>query len=327
MSFGTPTVTNNLPYIHNYKAAHRHFTKTPYAKTKRRGAPLWDANARPLGDKTRWQYRLEAALQGTEAGPDYYDVCLYQTSMARYYRPAPDGSELRQYVTYSSNLSSCFMHNVVGVGHYVVRATTTEGKTVEVPISYYREGTVLCYTADNTLDVSRSRHDTTYTNVASDDIKVWRKMTKAHLHTLTRLWELMVPTWAPTTTTPFYKHHSYGREAGAAFSKLNNKKGLYRAVELSKYGLNTPVTEPQVQAMLALYRACMEYQHLMPAREYVGEGELPEITPASITKSFFRHLEEALVGVPNWCEYSIPHRTKAKQQPKFMEKLPGKWHF
>jgi hypothetical protein len=311
MSFGTSTIYN-LPRVATYAAAHRHFTRTDWPKTKRHGSDLWAAYERPLGNKTLWHYRLEASRQGNDAGPDYYEVCLYNTTMARFHRPEADGSEMREYVTHGSNASSAFMSSVLGIAHYSIRDVTTASKPAEIPIGHRLHDTSLCFTADDVLDVSRSRHPQAYTRVATAGIKAWRKETKAHLNTLTMLWELMVPEWAGVVPDRLLM--------GWEFSTLISRPKLYKNVQECGYSTGKTVTQAQVEIMQALYKECVQFV----VQRKTWADDMTPIVPANITKSFLRHLEKALDG--GWPRnYDLPHRTERKPLAKFVEKLPKGW--
>jgi hypothetical protein len=321
MSFGTSTI-NNLPTVNTYAVAHRHFTRTEQPKTKRGGTLLWDEFERPLGNKTLWHYRIEASRQGTDAGPDYYDMCLYNTTMARFFRPEADGSEMREYVTHGSSDSSAFMFSVLRIGYHSIREVTTDSKHVEIPIGYHLHDTHLYFTADDVVDISRSKHSTAHTSIATAEIKAWRKETKAHLKTLTMLWEMMVPEWRGAgTVADTTNSHRYARRvsAGYAFSTLVNKASLYRDIQNCDYEGTAAPTQEQVEAMQALYKACVQFVVCRKA----WNDDTTDIVPANITKSFLRHLEEALDG--GYARYTLPRRTERKPLPKFAEKLPKGW--
>jgi hypothetical protein len=324
MSFGTSTIYN-LPRIATYAAAHRHFTRTELPKTKRRGTAIWSSDERPLGNKTLWHYRLEASRQGNDTGPDYYEVCLYNTTMARFHRPEADGSEIREYVTHSSKASSTFMSSVLGIGHYSIRDVTTASKPVEIPIGHRLHDTSLCFTADDVLDVSRSRHPVAHKHIATAGIKAWRKETKAHLSTLTMLWELMVPEWAAEEGmqhAELCKQRGRGiaLDTGWEFTTLVNKSQLYKNMRASAYITGKVVTQTQVEGAQALYVACVPFA----VQRKLWNDDIAPIVPANITKSFLRHLEEVLdEGWPR--DPYLPHRTERKPLAKFVEKLPKGW--
>lgn len=115
--------TNLLPYIRNYTEAHNHFidTKKPPRSKK------WDENERPLKNVSAYHYRLIR-----HRGGEFYDVVLYNTTMARFYKPTAEGHERRLYMGHYSQTSTSFMHTVL----YVSPVTYMAVQPIERP--YYR---------------------------------------------------------------------------------------------------------------------------------------------------------------------------------------------
>lgn len=98
--------TRQLPYVINYAGAHNQFmlTKKPPRSKK------WDDNERPLYKVSTYHYRIVRGGHG-----DWYDLVLYQTVMARFYKPDAQGHERRLYMGHYSQTSKSFMENVLGV--------------------------------------------------------------------------------------------------------------------------------------------------------------------------------------------------------------------
>ncbi len=122
-----PTNTRTLDYVRSYEEADKLYTKTPTPRTRSRGRYIWSDHQRPLGTNRQWHYRVERHDNG-----EYYDVCLYHTVMARYYKPTDEGRRvlLRGH---GSTTSKQFMSNVLAVRDGVV-LTTDGGEKVVVPL-------------------------------------------------------------------------------------------------------------------------------------------------------------------------------------------------
>lgn len=115
--------TNLLPYIRNYTEAHNHFTDT----NKPPRSKKWDENERPLKNSSAYHYRLIR-----HRGGEFYDVMLYNTTMARFYKPTVEGHERRLYMGHYSQTSKSFMHTVL----HVTPITYMAVQPIEQP--YYR---------------------------------------------------------------------------------------------------------------------------------------------------------------------------------------------
>ena len=98
--------TRLLPYVLNYAGAHNQFslTKKPSRSKK------WDDNERPLKNVAAHHYRIVRGGHG-----DWYDLVLYQTVMARFYKPDAQGHERRLYMGHWSQTSKAFMQDVLGM--------------------------------------------------------------------------------------------------------------------------------------------------------------------------------------------------------------------
>lgn len=163
-----PSKTFNLDYVRSYEEADRLYTKTPAARTRSRGRAIWSDHQRPLGTNRQWHYRIERHDNG-----EYYDVCLYHTVMARYYKPTDEGRRvlLRGH---GSTTSKQFMSNVLGVRDGVAM-TTDDGEKVVVPLpSNPRTKDVgdnfdasLWLDHNNMLVTSKSEHTPMYRSVST----------------------------------------------------------------------------------------------------------------------------------------------------------------
>lgn len=171
------TNIHRLPSINDFESAHEWFTKTPKPVTRK---GQWNDNQRPLKDKRSHHYRLE---QGR--GGEYYDVMLYNTAMARFYAPTPEGRRV-MYTSHSSNTSKQFMSYVT---HHstLLHMDTTDNQTVAVPVPYkdsiYEDGqgfsASLWFNPSGKLVVEQSAHTPMYTHKVGKNDKETREHIKA----------------------------------------------------------------------------------------------------------------------------------------------------
>ena len=169
---------HQLPTISNYDDADRwfHNTKQPNG---RRGQ--WTSNKRPLKDTRSWHYRIEQGCDG-----EFYDVCLYSTVMARFYKPTPKGRRV-MFAAHPSNLSKQFMHSVTRHAHYMDMLTTTN-EVVAVPVANrdsLNDGRTpfsasLWFSPSDKLDIARSAHTPHYVHRTNDDDKALRVQARAN---------------------------------------------------------------------------------------------------------------------------------------------------
>lgn len=96
--------TWNVASIRDYKQAHEYFESTRYpARSKK-----WFDHQRPLRNTSSPHLRIE---RGEYNGHKFYDLCLYQTSMVRYYEPNDAGEEAVWLLNHYSNSSQRFLWN------------------------------------------------------------------------------------------------------------------------------------------------------------------------------------------------------------------------
>lgn len=173
--------TRNLPYIRDYTNAKKWWDEHPKPPRSRK----WEDHQRPLYNTASRHYRLEST------NPDeYIDVVLYQTTMARYYKPTPDGKQRRLYMGDSTITSRGFMCDVLGVLPWHNTASTPDGGKVIAPIycrSFMSDGgeafsADFMFDANNRLLVDESRHTKHWRRVSNESDKAKR----AHIRELFR---------------------------------------------------------------------------------------------------------------------------------------------
>ena len=78
MSFGNSI--HKIQRIHTYADAHKFFTKTPQPPRSKK----WTEDSRPLKGVSDTHY---AIVRGDTTRGQYYDLCLYDTALIRYWKP------------------------------------------------------------------------------------------------------------------------------------------------------------------------------------------------------------------------------------------------
>lgn len=124
---------SNAKSMYRYEDCDSLFLKP--ANLRRMG---WGADKRPLDDLRKVHLHVERGPMGDDDKPDYYDVVLYQTAMARYFKPRmADGKELRNvwYNCHPSSTSREFQWRVLGIQGQALSKRTTEGKIVHVGVN------------------------------------------------------------------------------------------------------------------------------------------------------------------------------------------------
>lgn len=175
--------------VRSYEDAYNLFLQP--ANLRRAG---WGPDKRALDGVRKTHLRVER-------GPNdaYYDVMLYQTAMARYYKPTPSGTSYgdRRVVWYNTDprvSSQNFMYYVLGISWESVRKTTTDGRRVKVGMNKnagHNFPVRLVY-IDGKLDVSQSCDaPEDMPSTTSDERKAMRKEFRKWLRTYEAMAALM----------------------------------------------------------------------------------------------------------------------------------------
>lgn len=180
---------HKLPFMRNYAEAHAHFTNT----RKPPRSAKWSEHQRPLKNTSAYHYRIEK-------NEDSYDIVLYHTVMARYYKPDAQGNERRLYRGHNSQTSRQFMWHVLCIGQYRWN-TTTDGRDVATPVydscTFADNGKMFSadfmFTPDNKLIVEQSHHTPHYKYVSSQEDKDKRAHIRKQLSNYAMLAALRLP--------------------------------------------------------------------------------------------------------------------------------------
>ena len=256
--------TRDLPYIRNYTEAKAHWDKTPEAKRSKK----WETYQRPLRNTQQKHYRLEAN------NPDeYIDVKLYQTTMARYYKPDNHGVQRRLYMGHHTLTSRKFMYDVIGVSGAEHTVTLVNGERVHAPIYDARladlPGGIMCsaefyFDRDNRLIPAMSRHTRHWQVVATADDKA-------------RLKEIRTA-WAPYLDLMMYRLPEFEAEVQLNYRQGRPFSGSYipyddsaLLVDMNKrmFREQTP-SEDQINALVRLSQTV--FNGLASKRGYDQKG-------------------------------------------------------
>jgi hypothetical protein len=168
--------------MRTYEQALQHYENSKAPKRSEKWKHYAD-NPRYLNGVSNWHKGIH---REDATGAIYYR--LYNTEVAKFFPPLPDGTRKVEMMYYSSQLTSIFMY-AYGLHYY--NQTTTEGKQVCVPYvqaPYNSEpSATLWLTAEGMLLVDKSKHLDIYTMKSSAEDKQRRKDFKIKLDTLLTL--------------------------------------------------------------------------------------------------------------------------------------------
>jgi hypothetical protein len=162
--------TRHMPYVRTYEEAEKQFNKRGAVRSKK-----WAENERPIY-KTYHHYRVVKHAE-------YYDLILYRTVMARYFKPETIDGKLHERCLYmgdQSITSRDFMWHVLGVERGL-REIMLDGTKVIAPIyhraSLHHDGESFSADylyVDGVLDTTKSMHTRHFRKVSSKDDRAQR---------------------------------------------------------------------------------------------------------------------------------------------------------
>jgi len=309
--------TRCLPYIRNYEEAHRYFTNT----RKPPRSVKWAENQRPLKNTSAYHYRIVQHSDG-----EAYDLVLYHTVMARYYKPEADGFERQLLRGHNSQTSHAFMSDVMGVGQFTT-ARDLHGNEIAAPIydvvsikdageSFSAEWWI---NQQGRIDTAQSRHTPHYRFVSSNSDKEARKQIKEALANYITL--------AALRMTEYVENVDFDNRKGMPFSGHNTNFSQRQAVtemlngEPTQVMLNVFFQEigQEVFDMLASKRAYSQdnfklLSHWSKAAGHKSDGY--DKLEKQITQKEF---EQALLK--RCIKLADAHRPSDRQElPQFMRK-------
>jgi hypothetical protein len=305
--FGNMRVLWDAP---SYEVARKRFNAAPAPRTQKQ-KEQWGRDARPLDNLRKWHYRIERARHDDSPEPAYFDVCLYHTTMARFYKPEPDGCRRVEYTFHGSVTSTQFMWRVVGINGRTLHYEHTDlGHPVDVPVSYKSLGTTLWFDAEDRLLTARSKHVQAYRSIASPELREWRRGMRKALESFLMLMEMRLPTIEFARGGPASRYGHPGKPFHIEYNKL-------RDVTLTPETVGSEM-EDIAPALIEAYEAGVV--SILAKQDWAagyGNADLKPVTPAQARAAFMRRLD---VTAPR----RVP-KTVRDPLPPFIKSLPRAW--
>lgn len=242
-----------LAHITNYAQAHEYFAAVPPHSRSKKYQPH-QRTLKPQRPSANHHYRIEQKENG-----EYYDLVLYQTTMARYYKPNPDGSERRLYNGDGSQTSKQFMWNACGVWSGKKLSAVGRGGLVVVPLYNHNiledKGAPFC--ADLTfigdhIDLTRSEHTPHYRYISSKEDKQNRALVRQALRPFLDLMHLRMPEFVASAELEYSKGRPFGG-ASPRFSARQGTEGMMRSLLADQVP-----QEADVSAFFELCQTCFD---------------------------------------------------------------------
>lgn len=250
-----------LVHLTNYEQADKYFAEVqPHSRSKK--YQPHQRTLKPQRPSANHHYRIERHNDG-----EYYDLVLYQTTMARYYRPAPDGSERRLYNGDGSQTSRQFLWNACGVWSHMKRQALERKELVVVPLYRYNaledKGAPFCADLtlvkvgecgpeDKAIDLTRSQHTPHYRYISSKDDKQNRARVRQVLRPFLDLMALRMPEFVASAELEYSKGRPFGG-ASPRFSVRHGTEGMMRSLLADQVP-----QEADVSAFFELCQTCFD---------------------------------------------------------------------
>ena len=251
--------------MRSYEQAVEHYNNAKAPKRSQKWKKYSD-NPRYLAGVSNWHKGIH---KEDATGAIYYR--LYDTEVAKFFPPLPDGTRKVEMLYYSSQLTNMFMYDY-GLNYY--HQTTTEDKQVCVPYVQpnYNDtepSATLWFTAEGKLIVDKSKHKDIYTYRSSAEDKQKRKDFKTKLDTLLTL--------AMFRLDEYKDHATFKDDYGAPFGTQHREPVFiedYRRWVHSATPSELEVDNPHfVQYFLDLGQGVMDVLASHRIYSYVPEGQ------------------------------------------------------
>jgi len=301
---------HKLPRIYGYMSAEEHFNKTP----RPRGSE-WDEHQRPLRTSRFTHYRLERGRDG-----DWYDLCLYRTVMARYYKPDANGTQRKLYAGADSQTSDNFMYYVTDYSKSMV---TTDGQHVVVP-RYVKsfgplvDGAYFCLdllvTPSDKLIVAKSAHTPHYKHVMGKDDRQRRAMIRHVFEPLVTLACMRLPEFIDNAQVG----GAWGRPFGGMSLNFGQRQAIDQIADAALLGIE--MSQEDINDLMDVAQGCVnalastqlykqgEY-HLLPWLSALLHDSAVDITEKQLRNALHRKIMLACGAV---C------KSEAVELPQFM---------
>ena len=251
--------------MRTYEQAVEHYENSKAPKRSEKWKKYSD-NPRYLRGVSNWHKGIH---KEDATGAIYYR--LYNTDVAKFFPPLPDGTRKVEMRYYSSQLTNLFMFDY-DLNYYY--QTTTEDKQVVVPYvqPHYDDAdpsATLWLTAENKLIIDKSKHKDIYTYRSSAEDKQKRKDFKIKLDTLLTL--------AMFRLDEYKDHATFKDDYGAPFGTTHKEPVFiedYRRWVNSAKGDELDINNPHfVNYFLELGQGVMDVLASHRIYNYVPEGQ------------------------------------------------------
>lgn len=315
MGFGH---VGSVATIWNYAEADKFYNSKP-AHTRCKG---WQSHERCLKQRPSGNrhYRIEQHDNG-----EYYDIILYSTVMARFYKPDDAGHSRILYAGHSSVTSQSFMHRVLSVWSGR-RLPTTDGRTVVAPI--YNDNQLNdkgeLFSLDITVDseykliVDKSQHTPHYTHKSNATDRAFRKAIKERFASYIMLAQMRMPEFANECVPT----HTAGRPFGGGDTSFNERmavESMWSDAEHEEHWINHFFDLCQdAYTTIASKRGYEQDNFKLSHRWYTPQGFQPSpvsdlekpVTEKDLEKAVLNRLYKIL---------GANRKSEAVPQPQFME--------
>lgn len=222
--------------LHGYPQALRHFLENKAPRGKK-----WLDNERALYNQRSHHYRMVASETLIDNEPEWFDMVLYRTPMARFFRPV-DGVSQVYLRGFDSTASWSFLWRVCGYhpikamvdlnGNYIVAPfsiNTGVEHTADNGVVIPSDWSVVLRLRDGKVDTAISAHRPVFKKVTSDDDKANRAHFRKQIEMLMDMMVLRIPSFHGESIVSSY--------LARPFSAANFKQHIAReAVQAFRLG-------------------------------------------------------------------------------------------
>lgn len=249
--------------MRTYEQALEHYNNAKAPKRSQKWKKYSD-NPRYLHGVSNWHKGIH---KEDATGAIYYR--LYNTNVAKFYPPLPDGTRKVEMTYYNSQLTNIFLYDY---SLYYYNQVTTEGKQVCVPyVEVHSNDTepsaTLWFTAEGKLIVDKSKHKDIYTYKSSAEDKQQRKDFKTKLDTLITLAMFRLDEYKDQATFT----DDYGAPFGSQYREPPSITSFKHYIKTnSQPDINNPT---YVNCFLDLGQGVMDILASKRIYNYVPEGD------------------------------------------------------
>lgn len=307
--------------IYGYPHALRYFTKNKALRGKK-----WLANERALYNQRSHHYRMVASETLIDNEPEWFDMVLYSTSMARFFRPV-DGVSQVYLRGYDSAASWSFLWWVCGYhphramvdinGNNIMAPFSLDTKaqyTADNGVVIPNEWSVVLRLRDNKVDTSISAHRPVFKRVISDEHKAERATFRKKIDTLLDMMVLRIPA--------FHAASEVSSQQAQPFTSVSFSSGIIsgavRNFYLDKQDDND--FETVINFAQAVYNKALSYRlNVNRVSLYYRNGNGAE-HPQLDAKSFRASLSTALLKAAK-----LDRKLGRVEVPQFPNELPREY--